>query len=205
MATRRIKRRKRNNARKSLIMLLSLVVVFGFAVGATYSYFTSTTPEVTNTMIPGKAEIEIDEDFDGTVKKDVKVTNTSDEDNVDVYIRVMLVSNWLTKDDAGNGQLAAKPSWTIPENVLNVGEGKDWFKGSDGYYYYKAIVGPGESTSNILDKITLEKDDTDDTYQSLEVLAEAIQAYGVTDEGIPAVEAAWEVVTIDSDKTLKAK
>lgn len=161
-------------------VVLSLVLLLALAVGGTVAWLNARTPKVTNTFTPAHVTCEVEEAFDKTtgVKTDVNVKNTSD---IDVYIRVKLVT--YRTNDAGQhiGGTAELPAFTLGEN---------WVE-KDGYYYYTLPVAPGKTpAANLADKMTLTAsyDDADGGKQALDVMAEAIQS---TPE--EAVADAWGV------------
>lgn len=161
-------------------VVLSLVLLLALAVGGTVAWLNARTPKVTNTFTPAHVTCEVEETFDKTtgVKTDVNVKNTSD---IDVYIRVKLVT--YRTNDAGQhiGGTAELPAFTLGEN---------WVE-KDGYYYYTLPVAPGKTpAANLADKMTLTAsyDDADGGKQALDVMAEAIQS---TPE--EAVADAWGV------------
>lgn len=149
-------------------VVLSLVLLLALAVGGTVAWLNARTPKVTNTFTPAHVTCEVEETFDKTtgVKTDVNVKNTSD---IDVYIRVKLVT--YRTNDAGQhiGGTAELPAFTLGEN---------WVE-KDGYYYYTLPVAPGKTpAANLADKMTLTAayDDADGGKQALDVMAEAIQS-----------------------------
>lgn len=149
-------------------VVLSLVLLLALAVGGTVAWLNARTPKVTNTFTPAHVTCEVEEAFDKTtgVKTDVNVKNTSD---IDVYIRVKLVT--YRTNDAGQhiGGTAELPAFTLGEN---------WVE-KDGYCYYTLPVAPGKTpAANLADKMTLTAsyDDADGGKQALDVMAEAIQS-----------------------------
>lgn len=149
-------------------VVLSLVLLLALAVGGTVAWLNARTPKVTNTFTPAHVTCEVEEAFDKTtgVKTDVNVKNTSD---IDVYIRVKLVT--YRTNDAGQhiGGTAELPAFTLGEN---------WVE-KDGYYYYTLPVAPDKTpAANLTDKMTLTAsyDDADGGKQALDVMAEAIQS-----------------------------
>ena len=177
-------------AKKTIIAVLSLILALS-CIGGTLAFLIDSTDPVQNTFLPSKVDIEIEEDFDGTKKENIKVGNIGD---TSAYVRVSLVSYW--HDD--NNQVVAKDSWFTDEG-LNLGE--NWFKVGD-YYYYKFPVKANEMTDNALftDAVLLNKDTSDATAQVLEVLAEAIQS-----EPAVAVEEAWPAVKVSTDAATKGQ
>ena len=76
--------------------------------------------------------------------------------------------------------------------------GTGWVKNGD-YYYYTLPVGPGKSTEILVKTITLKTyNDADGGYQSIDVIAEAIQSTPVQ-----AVKDAWgQGFSINADGSL---
>lgn len=152
--------RPSRESKKSLTALIALILIICLAVGGTVAFIVTQTQAVKNTFTPADVKVDIQEDFDGSVKKNVNVKNTGD---TDAYIRVKLVSN--IQDNDGN-VLRAAP---LGEISLN----SDWIDGGDGCYYYKNVVEVGQSTSNLLaEGASIKLTDG----QVVEVLAEGIQA-----------------------------
>lgn len=160
-------------------LLLSLLLIAVFAVGGTVAYLVTRTTPVQNTFTPAQVSCAVTENFDGTVKKNVNVQNTSD---TSVYIRVKLVTYRVNDIEQHIGGTAAIPDFT---------PGTNWVK-NGGYYYYTKPVSAGESPADPLigdgdNKITLKTyDDADGGKQVIEVMAEAIQSSPAS-----AVTEAW--------------
>ena len=136
---------ERKRRGRMVAVVLSLVLLLALAVGGTVAWLNARTPKVTNTFTPAHVTCEVEEAFDTTtgVKTDVNVKNTSD---IDVYIRVKLVT--YRTNDAGQhiGGTAELPAFTLGEN---------WVE-KDGYYYYTLPVAPGKTpAANLADKMTL--------------------------------------------------
>ena len=162
------------------MMVLSVVLLLALAVGGTLAWLSTKTTSVTNTFTPAEVNCKVEEDFDENtgVKSNVNVTNTG---NIDVYIRVKLVT--YRTNDAGQhiGGTAELPKFTPGENWVEYGK----------YYYYTLPVAPGKKpAANLADRMTLEKSykDADGGKQALDVMAEAIQS-----EPEKAVADAWGV------------
>ena len=168
---------KKRNLNKLQLLILSLLVVTTVTVGGTVAYLTTKTEPVTNTFTPSKVTGEVTEDFNGTVKKDIKVQNKGD---IAVYVRVKLVTYRVNEDKQHIGGNATIPGFTL---------GTNWVE-HNGYYYYTVPVDPGKNTSSLNSTdITLQKyDDADGGKQVIEVMAEMIQSVPDT-----AVEDTWGV------------
>lgn len=174
------------SGKKALILMVSLVAILAVSVGGVLAWLATSSGEVKNTFAPGKTNIEIEEKFENNVKSDVKVINKG---NIPVYIRANLVFTW--KDSAGN--IIEKPA----DATLTVDHGNgDWVKGSDGFWYYTKPVAVKGSTTNIINKATIEFPEGKGYKMDLEVMAQSIQA-----EPKDAVEGAWGV-TVKSDGSL---
>ncbi|MCI6999227.1 MAG: hypothetical protein MR888_01825 [Clostridiales bacterium] len=136
------------------------------AVGGTVAYLVTQDKPITNTFTPSHVNCEVTENFNGTVKSNVNVTNIGD---TDAYIRVKLVTYRVNQDGQHIGGTA-----TIPQ----FNPGTNWVK-YGGYYYYTLPVKPNEQpTSDLISSITLDGPytDADGGKQVIEVMAEAIQS-----------------------------
>ena len=183
------KRRKSTASRKVIVLAIAVVLLLSATVTGTLMYLVSKTTAVTNTFEPAEVTCEVQEDFNGTVKKDVTVKNTS---NIDAYLRVKLVTYRVNADGERIGGTAEIPNFT---------PGKGWFE-KDGFYYYNEPVVPGaEPAKNLIGDsgITLmEYTDADGGRQVIEVIAEAIQSVPTS-----VVKEYWNV-TVDANGVISA-
>lgn len=156
---------------KTMIIVLSIILLVCIGVGATLAYFANSTGPVINTFQSGTVGAEIDEDISGNTKNSITVKNTG---SVPVYVRVRLVSYF--EDDSG----------VLPQDspVVSVTLDTNW-KQIGSYYYYKLPVAAGASTSNLLKEGTYLSMVNN---QVIEVLADTVQATPAD-----AVEAVWSV------------
>lgn len=179
------RRRSHINVRLTA-MILATVTLLALAIGGTIAWIKADTTPVQNTFTYAKVTTKIEEEFDGKVKTDVKAKNTG---TADAFIRIKLVS-YRTN---GEGQ---RIGGAAPLDEFTPGTG--WVKYGD-YYYYTLPVAPNHSTEILVKTITLKTyDDADGGYQSLDVMAEAIQS---TPEA--AVKDAWgDVFSIDANGNL---
>jgi len=160
------RRRRRRNSRKAGTLLLSLLLVVTLAIGGTVAYLTTHSDPVHNSFTPSKVDCEVTENFDGTTKSNVNVTNTGD---TEAYIRVKLVTYRVNDEGQHIGGTA---------EILGFDPGTNWFKYGD-YYYYTLPVAPGaKPTSDLISSINLTGtyNDADGGKQVIEVMAEAIQS-----------------------------
>ena len=155
-----------NQSRKPAALLFSLVVLVCVAVGGTAAFLTARGQAV-NTFAPGTVGAQVTEDFAGTVKNNVNVTNTG---RAEAYLRVKLVSYRVNAQGQRIGGAADIPTFTPGENWVPYGE----------YYYYTLPVAAGQAPAAPLigeSGITLAQyTDADGGLQVIEVVAEAIQS-----------------------------
>ena len=188
---------------KKYVALVSLVVIILVVTIGTLAFLYASSNNVVNTFNVATVDIELEEKFNNNIKTDVYVSNPKTDTSADCYVRVMLICNWYTDITVNNQpvqQLVGKNAWDIstPENDLKMNT-TDWFNGSDGYYYYKYALNPGERSENLINSIKLLVDENDGTYQGLEILAEEVQAKGMLEDGTYAVEDTWSAVEVDDD------
>ena len=161
-------------------MVIATVLLLALAIGGTVAWLTANATPVENTFPPSHVACSVTENFDGTTKKNVNVTNDSD---IDAYIRVKLVTYWVNEQNQHIGGTA-----TIP--TFKTGDG--WIEHTDGYYYYTLPVAAGAAPETPLigeSGIALTKyTDADGGRQVVEVMAEAIQSKPTT-----AVTQSWGV------------
>ncbi|MGE4548346.1 MAG: hypothetical protein AB7C89_02210 [Intestinibacillus sp.] len=172
---------------KPLVLIVAMIMVAAAAVGGTMAWLQVSTGAQDNTFQNATITGTIVEDFSsgGSVKRNVKVQNTS---NIDVYVRVALVPTWQDAD--GN----VLPQTASASN-LSFTLGANWFKGSDGYYYYKNAVAPNVGTGNLADSIEPTGGPAG-AKMNLQVLSEVIQA-----NPADAAQEAWGV-TVNTDGTI---
>lgn len=165
------------------VLTVVLVLLFSLVLG-TAAFLVDRTDRVENVFRPAGISCHVDEEFDGEIKRNVNVKNTSD---TAVYVRINIVSYRIND----NGQIIGGTS-ALPE--FEPGDG--WFF-MNGFYYYSMPVSPDSEPDAPLigdEGIRLIKyTDADGGKQTVEVMAEVIQA-----EPIKALQDAWGV-TVSAD------
>lgn len=156
--------------RKTLVLVLSIVLLLAIGVGATIAYFHLASGPVINTFQAGSAGAVINEQVSGNVKTEITVTN---DGKSPVYVRLRLVSYY--EDAEGNVLPQASP-------MLSFTKGSKWFPMGN-YYYYNAPVAAGDTTQDLLDTDLAMAEG-----QVIEVLADTVQATPAQ-----AVKDAWGV------------
>ena len=159
-------RRKYPSPRKPGALLLTLVLLALALTGATLAYLITHTDPVPNRFTPAHVSCNVTEDFDGTTKKNVNVTNTGD---IDAYLRVKLVTYRVNDDGQHIGGTAAIPAFT---------PGDGWVAYGDYYYYTYPVASGQQPKTPLIDSLTLtgSYNDADGGKQALEIMAEAIQS-----------------------------
>ena len=180
------KKAAHSGAKRSLVLVVSVLVLLLAVAGGTLAWLTAQTDGVVNTFTPAQVSCEVTEDFNGTIKSNVNVTNTND---IYAYIRVKLVTYRVNEAGQHIGGTA-----TIPEFTL----GTNWVKNGEYYYYTKPVAPNQKPETNLTDSMTLIGSymDTDGGKQVIEVMAEAIQS--VPDR---AVQDAWGVTIANGSVT----
>ena len=190
------KKAAHSGAKRSLVLVVSVLVLLLAVAGGTLAWLTSNTGPVVNTFTPAHVTCQVDETFDGTTKSDVKVKNAGD---IPAYIRAYIVVTWKDADDADDNVYGELPvegtdyTMEIPTNT-------DWVQGSDGYYYYTRPVAVGDTTGTLISECKLtEKVVKPVGYDlSVEIIAEAIQSVPTT-----TVVGVWgPVASVASNGTL---
>lgn len=185
---RHLQRRRKRRSKKTGMLFLSLLLVIGMVVGGTVAWLSTKSAPITNTFLPSHVSCSVTEEFNGTTKSNVNVTNTGD---VDAFIRVKLVTYRVNDEEQHIGGTAEIHPFT---------PGNGWVKKGD-YYYYTQPVAPGtKPAAALISSIDLigSYTDADGGKQAIDVMAEAIQS-------VPkdAVQAAWgEDFSIDADGNL---
>ena len=175
------KRIRRRN--KAAALLLSVMLIVTIAIGGTIAWLSANTDPVQNTFLASRVSCAVTENFDGTYKKDVNVTNTGD---IDAYIRVKLVSYRVNEAGQHIGGTAEIPAFT---------PGDGWVKNGDHYYYTMPVKPNGQPEAKLIENIPLtgSYSDADGGKQVIEVMAEAIQAKGTAEDQTKAVVKAWGI------------
>jgi len=159
-------------SKKSMALLLSLVLLIGVVAGGTIAYMIASTGPVENKFKPSTVTTDIVEKIDGNVKENVKIVNTGD---TDAWIRAKIIVTW--KNEAGDfyGQ---KP---VEDSDYTITYGSDWVQGADTFWYYKKPV-PATPNNNLTEALIVSCAPTDknsapdDYYLNVEIIASGIQS-----------------------------
>lgn len=174
----------RKFSKKAIMMLVITTLLLTFSVGSTVAFLVDKADEVENTFKPASATTDIVEKTDGAKKTSITIFNA--ESSIDVYVRVAIIANWVNDQD----QIMGVAPLTV---TLNEG----WFRGADGYYYHKAPVKAGTSSSDMLkntNPIVLTKQEETGYRMQVTVIHQSIQAQPTS-----TVDNVWNV-TLSGDQ-----
>lgn len=165
------------SSRKALFALVSILVLVFAAAGVTVAYLQTQTPPLENEFTPAQVSCEVEETFDGSVKRSVAIRNTGD---ADAFIRVAVVANWVKADDEGNvTSVHAQQPQPGTDYTIQWADDFDanWLQDGSGFYYYKNAVEPEESTAVLIAECTPIANRAPEGYTlAVEIVASAIQA-----------------------------
>ena len=194
---------------KQRIAIAAVALLLCCSVGATLAWLATATNPVQNTFEPTWVDCEVKDTYENGAKSNIIVTNPKEDSgdirNVDAYIRVTFAATW--EDPKEEYTAVAKDTKAFYDNLDQATLNSDWVKGEDGFYYYKKIVKVGESTSPVFSSVIAIPADAVNGYElNVQILAEAIQAEGVAEDGRKPVEIAWEsektAITVGADGVL---
>jgi len=168
---------------RAAVLLLSMILLIGIAVGTTVAFLVARTEPMKSTFEYAKVSCEVT----GS-KESVQINNTG---NTAAYIRATYVVTWRDADGKVAVSVPGGYSYTLTENLSN-----NWKKGTDGYFYYTSPVAPGNSTLDSLPTCNVTYPDNPEYTLSVEILAEAIQS-----EPAEAVQQAWGATIVDGKLT----
>lgn len=179
---------------KKVFSLLGIILILSFIVGGTLAYIAVSTNQVTNQFEAAYVSCRVNVKNDGKID----ITNTG---NVDAYIRATFIANWM--DESGNvyGQSPVQGTQKGDNDYYITPQGTDWSYNADtGYYYYVKRIAPNGTTPNLVADVYVAPGKAPNGYKlSVEVVAEAIQADGVTVRDGSTIQAytdAWGVSNI---------
>ena len=185
-----------NFSKKAVALAVSLVLLLAVAVGATLALLMDKTDPIDNTFTPVQITIVPNEVVEGNVKKNITFTNTKTDKAADCYVRATVAIYWTETVDGVTNVVAQPAGGSVSELVLN---NTDWFMVDDIYYYAK-VLKVGETTSVMLNDITVVVPQGSAASCHVDIHYEAIQATPAD-----AVTAAWPAVSVGNDGTLAKK
>lgn len=182
------------NRYNKLFAIIAVISIAFISLSYSFAYLVwSNEKSLVNLFTKSVVDIEIVEEFDGDVKKNVAITN---DGNIEVYIRVRLNPSWLICDAADLeddqieencetlGIIAAPVDIEVPDSWIYI----------DGYYYYKEPLAVGAVSDELVgDEGIPAPVHTDPLMRyKLDVVSSSIQANPST-----TVENVWNVEVVD--------
>lgn len=149
-----------------------VVALVAAIVPATIAFMKEQTTEVKNTFNKGEVSVDINEEFDGTVKENVNFTN---DGTVYEQVRASITINWVDAD----GNVSAQAPVAGVDYTISFGD--NWSKDGDSFwYYYEGAIGPGETTTNLINSVQPLVEKEGYTLM-VDIAAQAIQADSADD------------------------
>ena len=159
------------------LWIFLILAVLGMSFGGARAYLSASTDPVSNRFtVANYPTISLNSDNSVTVT----------DSGYTVYLRAAVVVNW--QSTTSSGLLASVP---VEGTDYALAAGANWFKHTDGFYYYKLPIQSGTTEP----AVTLTSKTAKIGYDLVaNVAVQTIQAVGTTDTGNkPAVEAAWGI------------
>ncbi len=159
--------------KRSIMLGSAVILAVLLVVGGTMAWFTAEADPVINTFIAGTVDISINDEFDEELAGNVNPGDT--------YDKIVSVTNDGSKRAYIRVKLTPLFDPELSTDVVTFPILADWTElQPDGYYYYKYIVQPGATTTNIIEEVIFAGQEMNNDYQgatfTLTVEAEAIQA-----------------------------
>jgi len=169
--------------KRKLLLIAVLLFAASVGIGSTLAYLTDSTAQIVNTLLPGTVPPSVQEEFDGTVKQNVRVRN---DGNISAYIRAYAVISW--KD--GEGNLA--PEQPVAGRDYTIEWSDSGWKKEGAYFYCLHAVDPGEMTPVLIRQV-IQKENRDGYDLVVEIVAQTIQSEGTDHGGKKPIELTWNV------------
>ncbi|MBQ9015962.1 MAG: hypothetical protein IJ109_07535 [Firmicutes bacterium] len=114
---------------KTGIIFCAVLLALALSTSAALAYFSDYEPAKGKVTYRMGGQVTMDEGIDDKVKN-IVITNTGDENDAEYLVRVQAFG---------------------PENYTSVTyDGDYWYKGGDGWYYYKYVLAPKNATKGSL-------------------------------------------------------
>ena len=180
--------------KKPAALLVSLALVLGIVVTGTIAFLATNTGPVVNTFTPTKLSVDVEEDIENGVKRNVAVKNTGD---VDAYVRAMVVFSWVNEKGEVLGEAVDAGDYTIEWMPDKDGVQNGWVKSGNYYYFTKKVGSQAETDVLFTDCAPVAANVPEGYSLSVEILAQTIQADGEDEKGNKPIELAWGVDIVD--------
>lgn len=178
-------RRRRGISTKTLVALLSLVLLLGCSLGGTLAWLSDSTGPVTNTFTVGDINISLDENTTDykivpgvDIAKDPKVTVKANSEACWLFVKIEESANWPDK------------------LTYDVATGWEELEGVPGVYYREVNASTVDQTFPVLADNTVTVSDTLTKGELQKITTNptlTFTAYAVQQEGVETATAAWEI------------
>lgn len=179
-------RRRRGISTKTLVALLSLVLLLGCSLGGTLAWLSDSTGPVTNTFTVGDINISLDEsnDLDLTIvpgvpiKKDPKVTVLEGSEACWLFVEIKESANWPDK------------------LTYTIAKGWTELTGVPGVYYRQVGASDNAQEFYVLDGNTVTVSENLTKSELQQIITNptlTFTAYAVQQEGVDTAEEAWNI------------
>lgn len=178
--------------KKSLIAIIAILLIT--IVGATFAYF-QTTSQFTNIFETGTYRLVTTETFESPDNwapgdETPKTITTKNEGSVPAVVRISYTEKWFDGETEITNTI---PAGTV---TINFDNQSDWEE-EDGYYYYKHILNPEDTTTSFIRSVKLS-----DNINGMNCTSEGLTV--VCDSNNPAVGATYKLIlqieTLQADK-----
>lgn len=187
---------KRVMKTKKPVALVAILVLLCCAVAGTVAYLVTSTGPVTNTFTPASVTTQVEEEFNGTTKSNVRIKNTG---NIDAYIRAAVIVNWADAQGNVSGTPVKDTDYVMDLNIVtDENPNAPWFKGSDGYYYCKTAIESGSETPVLIESCA--KKTTGAGVPEGYDLQVTILADGIQSKPDNVVKEVWKVVEVNNNQ-----
>ena len=170
-----------STGKRAIALLISTVLLVICTIGTSLAILVANTGSIMDIFSPPVVRVSL-RDHD-------EVTNIG---TIPVYVRALAVVNWVPTDEE-HSILAEKPIVGEDLDITFIKEG--WFLASDGFYYYKKALAPGDHVALVIEAVQItEKLGYE---MKLTLLSSSIQA---SDD---AINAAWTAVQVNENGELE--
>lgn len=171
--------------KRKLLLIISIVLTSLFVIGTVAYIFIISSQK--NKFILGTVPTEIIEtyDEDNNIRENVSIKNVG---NTPIYIRVANTYYFVNDDEQIIKDIPEKDV----DYLINFSSSNNWILSSDGYYYYKLKINPGDKTDVLIENCS-EINKKDNKTFMMDLTVQSIQA-------IPsrAVKEAWGISVEDN-------
>lgn len=172
--------------KKTIALVMAMVMLFGIAVGGTIAWLTDKTAEVKNTFTVGNIDIDLDESDDLDLKMVPGKDITKDPE---VTVKANSEACWLFVKIDKSSNLDDFIDYTVDSG---------WTKLQDGVYYREVAATTADVTYSVLaeDQVTVNSDVTKAMMDAIEKGEAAkptlsFTAYAIQKDGFATAAAAW--------------